>query len=106
MPGFAGLSCKSKAVVFAARCSSAVSRARLAVNVSAIQNSITTLEAQLSRRRRTLEGRPSSEGATSVLRLIDDLHTVAPDLGWNDLPTDMAENYKHHLYGHPEDGDR
>ena len=54
----------------------------------------------------SIEGRPSSEGATSVLRLIDNLHTVAPDLGRNDLPTDMAENYKHYLYGHPKDGDR
>ena len=54
----------------------------------------------------SIEGRPSSEGATSVLRLIADLHAVAPDLGRNDLPTDMAENYKHYLYGHPKDGDR
>ena len=37
-PGCAGLSCRSNAVVFAARCSSPFSRARLSVNVSAMRN--------------------------------------------------------------------
>src|SRR5262245_23422867 len=40
MPGLAGLSCKSKAVVLTAFCSSLVRRARLSVNVSAIRNSM------------------------------------------------------------------
>ena len=53
-----------------------------------------------------IEARPPSEGATSVLELIDELHEAAPDLGRNDLPTDMAEHYKHYLYGHPKNGDR
>ena len=39
-----GSSCKSNAVVLTAFCSSPVSRARLSVNVSAIRNSIRTLE--------------------------------------------------------------
>src|SRR6202047_3856226 len=41
MPGLAGLSCKSKAVVLTAFCSSPVNRARLSVKVSAMRNSIT-----------------------------------------------------------------
>src|ERR1700682_3984879 len=40
MPGLAGFSCKSNAVVLTAFCSSPVNRARLSVNVSAIRNSI------------------------------------------------------------------
>ena len=52
IPGFAGFTCRSKAVVFAAFCSSAVSRARLAVNVSAIRNSITPPGTPSSLRRR------------------------------------------------------
>src|ERR1700730_3858548 len=40
MPGLAGLSCRSNAVVLTAFCSSPVSRARLSVKVSAIRSSI------------------------------------------------------------------
>src|SRR5882672_1509765 len=39
-PGLASFTCRSKAVVFAAFCSSAVSRPRLSVKVSAIRNVI------------------------------------------------------------------
>lgn len=39
MPELIGLSCKSKAVVFTAFCSSPVRRARLSVKVSAMRNS-------------------------------------------------------------------
>ena len=53
-----------------------------------------------------IERGPSRRRAATVLRLIDDLHAVVPDLGPDDLPTDMAENYKHYLYDHPKDGDR
>src|SRR6266705_7044562 len=41
MPGLAGLTCRSNAVVFTAFCSSPVNRARLSVKVSAIRNSVT-----------------------------------------------------------------
>src|SRR2546426_1400449 len=40
IPGFSGLSCRSKAVVLTAFCSSPVSRARLSVKVSAMRNSM------------------------------------------------------------------
>ena len=50
---------------------------------------------------------PEEAGAgAAVLRIIDHLHATIPDLRENDGPTDMAENYKHYLYGHPKDGDR
>src|ERR1022692_1165529 len=42
MPGLAGLSCKSNAVVLTAFCSSEVRRARLSVKVSAMRNSTVT----------------------------------------------------------------
>src|SRR5713226_1991026 len=42
MPGLEGLSCKSKAVILTAFCSSPVRRARLSVKVSAMRNSMTS----------------------------------------------------------------
>ena len=50
----------------------------------------------------SIGGGAPSEGGSSVLRLIDDLHAAAPDLDREDLPTDGAKNYKHYLYGHPK----
>ena len=49
---------------------------------------------------------PPVQGAAAVLQLIDRLHAAVPDRDLTDLPTDMAEHYKHYLYGHPKDGDR
>ena len=49
---------------------------------------------------------PPVLGAAAVLQLIDRLHAAVPDRDLTDLPTDMAENYKHYLYGHPKNGDR
>ena len=43
IPGAAGSTCRSKTVVFTAFCSSAVSRARLSVSVSAIRKSTSHL---------------------------------------------------------------
>ena len=45
---------------------------------------------------------PPLLGAAAVLQLIDRLHAAVPDRDLTDLPTDMAENYKHYLYGHPK----
>ena len=49
---------------------------------------------------------PPVQGAAAVLQLIDRLHAAVPDRERTDLPTDMAEHFKHYLYGHPQDGDR
>ena len=49
---------------------------------------------------------PPVQGAAAVLQLIDRLQAAVPDRDLTDLPTDMAEHYKHYLYGHPKDGDR
>ena len=46
------------------------------------------------------------QGAAAVLKLIDELHAAVPDQGLSDRPTDMAENYKHYLYGWPRDRER
>src|SRR5260370_41339384 len=61
MPGLAGLSCRSKAVVLTAFCSSPVSLARLPVKVSAMRNSIDDRPmnaARMSARRTALLSRP------------------------------------------------
>ena len=51
--------------------------------------------------------RESSETANgdgaSLLDLIDDLHTSALVREPGDRPVDLAEHYKHYLYGHPRD---
>src|SRR3990172_8784364 len=51
IPGLAGLSCKSKAVVLTTFCSSAVNFARLSVKVSAIRKSNFHSISQLRKRR-------------------------------------------------------
>ena len=54
----------------------------------------------------SIGGGSSGEQGTAALRLIDDLRAAVPEHGPADLPADMAKNYKHHLYGHPKDGNR
>src|SRR4051794_29135208 len=67
MPGFAGLSCRSKAVVLTAFCSSPVSRARLSVNVSAIRNCVGILDPE--------------DLHHLVAKVVDDLHGNATVAG-------------------------
>ena len=54
----------------------------------------------------SIGGGPSGEQGTAALRLIDDSRAAVPEHGPDDLPADMAKNCKHHLYGHPKDGNR
>ena len=42
-------------------------------------------------------------GEASLLDLIEDLHTSALVREPGDRPVDLAEHYKHYLYGHPKD---
>ena len=53
---------------------------------------------------RARDGRAAAgEPPETLLELIDRLHREFPDDPADDLPTDMAENYKHYLYGRPKE---
>ena len=48
---------------------------------------------------------PSGEGFAAIVRMVDELHKEMPPDAWDDLPTDLAMNKKHYLYGHPKEED-
>src|SRR5258708_4989007 len=68
MPGLAGLSCKSNAVVLTDFCSSPVRRARLSVKVSAMRNSMRKPQILLRRGSHFLVGREGTVGPTHAQR--------------------------------------
>ena len=39
----------------------------------------------------------------SLLEIFDRIHQSAPPGTWDNLPTDLAKNKKHYLYGHPKE---
>ena len=45
----------------------------------------------------------AEEGGASLLSLIEELHASALVGKPDDRPADLAEHYKHYLYGHPKD---
>ena len=47
----------------------------------------------------------SGEGFGAIIRLVNELHESAPPDAWDDLPTDLAKNKNHYLYGHPKEED-
>lgn len=49
---------------------------------------------------------PADGDGTSFLRLIEELHASPLAREPGDRPVDLAENYKHYLYGHPKVEDR
>ena len=59
----------------------------------------------------SMDGAPrgSSEtangGGSSLLDLIEELHASELVRDAGDRPVDLAEHYKHYLYGHPKDED-
>ena len=48
---------------------------------------------------------PIGRGLPGIVELVEELHKSMPPDAWNDLPTDLAKNKKHYLYGHPREGD-
>lgn len=48
----------------------------------------------------------SSNGPESILQLFERLRNSVPPDTWDDLPTDLAKNKKHYLYGHPREEDQ
>ena len=47
----------------------------------------------------------SSNGPESIPQLFERLRNSVPPDTWDDLPTDLAKNKKHYLYGHPREED-
>ncbi len=49
---------------------------------------------------------PSGSGLSAIVEAVRELHKTIPSEAWDVLPTDLARNKKHYLYGHPkEDSD-
>ena len=52
------------------------------------------------------DARPASGEVLDEIEAAEELRKSMPPDAWDDVPTDLAENYKHYLYGHPKDEDR
>ena len=49
---------------------------------------------------------PPKRGLVAIAERVRELHKDIPPEEWDALPTDLAMNKKHYLYGHPkEEGD-
>lgn len=44
-------------------------------------------------------------GLASVVAKVKELHRDIPQDAWDVLPSDLAKNKKHYLYGHPKEAD-
>lgn len=44
-------------------------------------------------------------GLAAIVERVKELHKDIPPDAWDDLPTDLAMNKKHYLYGHPKEED-
>ena len=51
-----------------------------------------------------MEEAPSPQGGlAAVVEMVDGLRESYPPDMWDGLPTDLAKNKKHYLYGHPRE---
>ncbi len=48
---------------------------------------------------------PPLRGLAAIAEIARQLQRSIPDHTWDDLPTDLARNKKHYLYGHPREED-
>ena len=44
-------------------------------------------------------------GLAAIAEKVKELHKDIPPEEWDALPTDLAMNHKHYLYGHPKEED-
>ena len=51
------------------------------------------------------DGPATGGGLAAIARRASDLHKTMPPEARDELPTDLARNKKHYLYGHPKDED-
>ena len=53
-----------------------------------------------------LEETPASKrGLAGIVARVKEMQKDIPPEAWDDLPTDLAMNKKHYLYGHPKEED-
>ena len=45
----------------------------------------------------------ASQGLPSIAEMVAELHKSMPPDAWDGVPTDLAKNKKHYLYGHPKE---
>ena len=54
----------------------------------------------------SIEGAPPTGGGLgAIVEAVKELHKSIPEDAWDVLPTDLAKNKKHYLYGHPKEDD-
>ena len=53
----------------------------------------------------SIEALPPSRGLAAIVERVKDLQKEIPSEAWDNLPTDLAKNKKHYLYGHPKEDD-
>ena len=44
-------------------------------------------------------------GLAAIVERVKARHEAIPQKEWENIPTDLAKNYKHYLYGHPKEKD-
>ena len=53
-----------------------------------------------------LEEAPTpKQGLAGIVERVLEMQKDIPPEAWDDLPTDLAKNKKHYLYGHPKEED-
>ena len=53
----------------------------------------------------SIEDLPPTRGLAAIVERVKDLQKEIPSEAWDNLPTDLAKNKKHYLYGHPKEDD-
>ena len=48
---------------------------------------------------------PPPRGLASIVEMVEEMRSSYPADMWDGLPTDLAKNKKHYLYGHPKEED-
>jgi len=51
------------------------------------------------------EGLAVGSGLAGIAKRVEELHKSMPQDAWDSLPTDLARNKKHYLYGLPKEED-
>ena len=51
------------------------------------------------------DGSPPPRGLASIVEMVEEMRSSYPADMWDGLPTDLAKNKKHYLYGHPKEED-
>ena len=51
------------------------------------------------------EGSGAKGGLAGIVERVLEMQKDIPPEAWDDLPTDLAKNKKHYLYGHPKEED-